>query len=284
MSDTRLIDAYAHCRRIAFGHYENFPVASLLLPQPQRDAIAAVYAFARQADDYADEPQFAGKRVALLRAWRAKLSKKPALDDLVFIALDDARRRFAIPKKLLSDLIDAFLQDTHKRSYASFKELRSYCRRSADPIGRIVLRVFDQDSARNLLLSDAICTALQLTNHWQDLGKDVRERDRLYLPADSLRRHQIKATELRALQASPRLRALIREEAERAEAFFLMGQGLPAELPWRLGLQIRLTLLGGRAILRKIRSQGFDTLARRPSLGVLDVPGLLLRALLGATA
>ncbi len=279
-----LAATYAHCRRVAFGHYENFPVASLLLPQPQRDAIAAIYAFARQADDYADEPQYAQGRRALLVAWRAKLSKKEAPGDQVFIALRDACHRFDIPKKLLSDLIDAFLQDTHKKTYANFGQLRDYCRRSADPVGRLVLRVFNQDSAVNVRRSDNICAALQLTNHWQDLGKDLRERDRNYLPADGLRRHRVKKSDLGGMKASPALKALLKEEVDRAESYFALGESLANDLPLRLGFQIRLTVLGGRAILQKIRDLNYDTLGQRPRLGRLDALKILARALMGVSA
>jgi len=275
--------AYRHCRQLAFGHYENFPVASLLLPQPQRDAIAAIYAFARTADDYADEAEYAPKRVALLRGWMAKLDQDPG-EDPIFLALDDARRRYRLPKHLLQDLVKAFLQDCRKRRYADAQQLRAYCRRSADPVGRLVLRVFDLDDERNVADSDAICTALQLTNHWQDLGKDVSHRDRIYLPQDAMRRHGVTEAQLKGGHFDAKLAALMKEQVDLAESLFAQGQGLPARLPGRLGLEIRLTLLGGRAILARLRRNGYDSLTRRPHLSKKAMGWLLVKGLLGKTA
>jgi phytoene synthase len=278
-----LQQAYRICRQRAFGHYENFPVASLLLPQPQRDAIAAIYAYARQADDFADEAEYAAKRVALLKGWMAKLDKGPG-DDPIFVALADARRRYRLPEPLLKDLVRAFLQDCRKSRYADAKQLRAYCKRSADPVGRLVLRVFNLDDARNVADSDAICTALQLTNHWQDLGKDISLRDRIYLPQDALKRHGVTVAQLKAGHFDARLGVLMEEQVDEAEALFAQGEGLPGRLPGRLGVEIRLTLLGGRAILQRIRSYGYDTLTRRPHLSKKAMGWLFLKALMGRTA
>jgi phytoene synthase len=275
--------AYRHCRRLAFGHYENFPVASVLLPQPQRDAIAAIYAFARQADDFSDEPRYAGERVALLRDWRARLDKDPD-GHPIFTALADARRRWKLPKELLADLIQAFLQDCAFSRYPTFDALLGYCRLSANPVGRLVLRVFDLDRPDALRASDDICTALQLANHWQDLASDARVRDRIYLPGTDMERFGVDQEQLKAGRWSPGLGQLLRLQVDRAEALFASGQDLPGRMPGRLGLELRMTVLGGRAILRKIREQGYDTLSLRPRLGVADAPGLLLGGLLGRTA
>lgn len=278
-----LSQAYRHCRRLAFGHYENFPVASALLPQPQRDAIAAIYAFARRADDFSDEPEYAGRRVALLRQWRARLDRA-AGEDPIFVALHDAMARWKLPKALLGDLVQAFLQDCERSRYASFEQLLGYCRLSADPVGRLVLRVFGLDEPRSLGESDDICTALQLANHWQDLASDVRLRDRIYLPSGEMKDYGVTERQLREGAWTPGLGALLRLQVDRAEALFASGQDLPSRLPGRLGLEIRLTILGGRAILRKIRAQAYDTLSLRPRIGVLDAGGLLAAGLLGRTA
>ncbi len=275
-----LNEAYRHCRRMAFGHYENFPVASLLLPRSRRDAVAAVYAFARQADDFSDEPAYARERVPLLEDWMARLDADPA-GHPVFTALADARRRFRIPREPLADLVRAFLMDCAKARYATFDELLGYCRLSANPVGRLVLRIFDRDGADEVRESDAVCTALQLANHWQDLASDAAVRDRVYLPAEDLGRHGVTVEQLRRREFTPALGALLREQVDRAEALFEAGSGLPARLGGRLGLEVRLTLLGGRAILAKIRAQGYDTLASRPRLGASDAPLLLAKALLG---
>jgi squalene synthase HpnC len=278
-----LRSAYRHCHQLAFGHYENFPVASALLPQPQRDAIAAIYAYARSADDFADEPQYAADRVRLLRAWRRRLDQDPGQDP-VFVALQDACLRWHLPKPLLRDLVDAFLQDCRQARYADFGQVLGYCRRSANPVGRLVLRVFGLDTPGNLADSDALCTGLQLANHWQDLGKDVRIRDRVYLPQDEMRRHGVTVAQLKRGAFSHGLAALMRMQVDRAEDCFDLGAGLVRRMPGRLRLELRLTVLGGRAVLAKIRAQGYDTLAARPSLGWRDGAGLLAKALLGMEA
>ena len=278
-----LRSAYRHCHQVAFGHYENFPVASALLPQPQRDAIAAIYAYARTADDFADEPVYAARRVALLRDWKRRLDRAPG-EDPIFAALQDARRRWRLPKPLLRDLVDAFLQDCTQARYADFKQVLGYCRRSANPVGRLVLRVFGLDTAQNLADSDAICTALQLANHWQDLGKDVLVRDRIYLPQDEMRRHKVTVAQLKRRDFHAGTAALLRFQVDRTEAYFAQGAGLVDRMPGRLRLELRLTLLGGRAVLAKIRGQGYDTLGRRPMLGWMDGAVLLGKALLGRSA
>lgn len=268
---------------MAFGHYENFPVASLLLPQPQRDAIAAVYAFARAADDFADEPEFEGKRAGLLKDWMARLDRGPQ-GHPVFTALHDAIRRWRLPKPLLRDLVKAFVQDLTKQSYRTQAELTAYCRLSANPVGRLVLRIFRQDTAQNVKDSDALCTALQLANHWQDLGHDLRVRRRCYLPQDAQRRHRVKPADLKLQPMSRALRQAVKEQVDLAEGLFLKGEGLCRRLPGRLGLEIRLTVAGGRRVLAKIRGLDHDTLSRRPSLGKLDALALLWPVLRGRTA
>ncbi|MGH7441601.1 MAG: squalene synthase HpnC, partial [bacterium] len=255
----------------------------LLLPQPQRDAIAAIYAFARQADDFSDEPIYASQRVALLEDWLARLDR-PAEGHPVFMALADARERWGLSNKLLGDLVRAFLMDCHKTRYRTFGELLDYCVLSANPVGRLVLRVFGQDDPDLVKASDDICTALQLANHWQDLASDARVRDRVYLPGEEMERFGVDEAQLRLGPWTPALGELLRLNVERAEALFASGQHLPGRLGGRLGLEIRLTLLGGRAILSKIRAQGYDTLALRPKLSAWDAPGLLVRALVGRTA
>ena len=192
-----LRSAYRHCRQLAFGHYENFPVASALLPQPQRDAIAAIYAFARSADDFADEPEFAVDRVRLLRAWRRRLDQAPGQDP-IFVALQDARRRWRLPKPLLRDLVDAFLQDCRQARYANFKQVLGYCRYSANPVGRLVLRVFGLDTGpepgrfRRHLHGPAAGQPLAGSGQGH-----VRIRDRVYLPQDEMRRHGVTVAQLK---------------------------------------------------------------------------------------
>jgi squalene synthase HpnC len=278
-----LRSAYRHCHQVAFGHYENFPVASVLLPQPQRDAIAAIYAYARTADDFADEPEHAAQRVALLRDWKRRLDRPPG-EDPIFTALQDVCRRWRLPQPLLRDLVDAFLQDCTQARYADFKQVLAYCRRSANPVGRLVLRVFGLDTGQNLADSDAICTALQLANHWQDLGKDVLIRDRVYLPQDEMRRCKVTVAQLKRGYFHAGTAALLQFQVDRTEAYFAQGAGLVDRMPGRLRLELRLTVLGGRAVLAKIRAQAYNTLGRRPTLGWMDGAGLLAKALLGRSA
>ncbi len=280
MTNASIQAAYRYCRKKAFGHYENFPVASLFLPQPQRDAVAAVYAFARQADDFADEPAYAKGRERLLRAWAAALNRQDPRPE--FVALRDAQHRFGIQKELLKDLVTAFLMDCRKQRYADFGQVLKYCRYSANPVGRLVLRIFKLDSPIRLAASDAICTGLQLANFLQDFASDVQQRNRIYIPFVDLKRFNVKEAQLQVGRVSPELMDLMRFQVERCEGFFKAGEGLPASLPGRLGTEIRLTLLGGRRILAKIRSQNYDTLSKRPKLGWADAPWFGYKLLSGA--
>ena len=294
-----LDEAYSRCLSMAAGHYENFPVASWLVPGRQRGAVAAIYAFARTADDFADEPLEAlglegrpggapgGKaeerlRLKLLKDWEAKLDQ-PAREP-VFLALHDAIRRFAIPKQLLRDLVSAFRQDVVKRRYRDFDEVLDYCRRSANPVGRLVLRLFDRDDERSVRESDHICTALQLANFWQDLGQDASGRDRLYLPLDEMKAHGVRVEDPGRLRFSPGLGRLVALQVERTRGMFRQGADLARRAPGRLGMELRLTWLGGMQVLRKVEAQGFDTLSRRPRLGKGDWALLSARCLLGRLA
>ena len=192
--------AYLYCERLAQAHYENFPVASRLLPPRMRPHIAAIYAFARRADDFADEPGLVdSERLRLLAAWGTRLDRGPTAecesrrtpdpepDDLIFIALDNTIRTHSLPRSLFHDLLSAFRQDVATRRYSRWADVLDYCRRSANPVGRLVLRVAGYDDARLDAESDAVCTALQLTNFWQDLAIDW-QRGRLYVPAEDLER------------------------------------------------------------------------------------------------
>jgi squalene synthase HpnC len=274
-------DAYQHCLALAQQHYENFPVASRLLSRDRRLAVAAIYAFARQADDYADEPQFgpADRRLALLDAWEAKLDDPR--EDPVFIALADACQRFSIPRQPLVDLLNAFRQDVRQARYPYFEAVLGYCRLSANPVGRLVLAIHGRQGAELTAMSDSICTGLQLANFWQDLRSDACARGRIYLPQDEMARAGVLEADLAAPTASPALRQLMQEQVKRTRGIFAQGQGLPGQLGGLLGLEIRLTLLGGQAILDAIQRQGFDTLAARPKLGKARWLALLGRALMG---
>jgi phytoene synthase len=280
--------AYAECERLAREHYENFPVASLLLPSRMRPHVAAVYAFARIADDFADEGESPeADRLARLDEWLARLractgdQAIPAgstTHDLVFVALGDTIRALGLPVGLLEDLLSAFRQDVTKRRYADFAEVLDYCRRSANPVGRLVLRIAGYEDPALDEASDAVCTALQLTNFWQDLERDWRH-GRLYVPAAALAEHGAREEDLSLGRLTAAWEAALRDMGARTRALFGHGRLVCDRVGGRLGLELRLTWLGGSSILDRLERGGFDVFRNRPSLGARDVPGLLWRAL-----
>ena len=267
------------------NHYENFPVASMLCPPRLRPAIRAIYAFARTADDMADEgdapPQ---ARLNDLADYRADLTAiamgrtpSPRWPD-VFEPLAEAIRKFALPVGLLADLLCAFEQDVVKQRYASNDELMDYCRRSANPVGRLLLHLYGVSDSQSLAESDHICTALQLINFWQDLGLDIA-RGRIYLPADAWSRHGVDEAQLLASRPNPNTMNLIAAHARQARAMMLKGSQLVKKLPGRGGWELRLVVQGGLRILDKIEALNFDTLRQRPKLGVWDVVVMGWRAI-----
>lgn len=279
--------AYAACRLLARRHYENFPVASLLLPRPLRDPVAAIYAFARQADDFADEPEYEGCRLALLEDWSRRLDEALAGrgEDPVFVALGDTLRRHGLPSGPFRDLLSAFRQDATRNRYRDWAEVLDYCRRSANPVGRLVLHLFGRRDESLHAHSDAICTALQLTNFWQDLAIDAA-CGRIYVPREDLARHGISEESILS-GGAPRLpgfRPLMETMARRTEELYEEGKPLPARVGGRLGFELRLTWLGGRRILEETRRSGFDVFRRRPSLSPALRAFVALRACFGLPA
>lgn len=266
-------------------HYENFPVASLLCPPAWRPAVIALYRFARTADDIADEGDAAPvARLADLQAYRADLDAALAGGapsrrwPQVFVPLAAAQRRHGWPVHLLHDLLSAFEQDVHNPPYSDRLALLDYCRRSANPVGRLLLHLYGHSGAADLARSDAICTALQLINFWQDLGMD-QGRGRNYLPLQDLAARGLQAPHVRALTDSPGLRALVRDLCSWARALMREGAPLALRLPGRVGWELRLVVQGGLRILDKIERLDHDTLHTRPTLGKHDAPLLLWRAL-----
>lgn len=267
------------------SHYENFPVASLLCPPRLRPPIAAIYWFARTADDIADEgdapPQ---ARLDDLAAYRADLMATAAgltpspRWAAVFGQLQPQMAQFSLPLNLLADLLSAFEQDVVKQRYADEAELNDYCRRSANPVGRLLLHLYGIHDADSLQMSDDICTALQLINFWQDLSVDI-PRGRIYLPADAWARHGVGEAQLLALDANPTAINLIADCANTTRATMLKGSQLAKRIPGRGGWELRLVVQGGLRILDKIEAQGFNTLQRRPKLGAWDVLVMGWRAL-----
>jgi squalene synthase HpnC len=270
---------------VGVDHYENFPVASWLCPAELRPPIAAIYHFARTADDIADEGSAPpAERVADLAAYRADLfavaaGAAPSTRwPRVFAALGDAIARHRLPVALLADLLDAFAADAIETRYVDRAGVLDYCRRSANPIGRLLLHLYGIEDAGALARSDAICSALQLANFWQDLGVDAA-RGRVYVPAADLRRHDIAIDELLARTDSDRVRALVGELVAWARGLMLAGAPLVYAVPGRAGWELRLVVQGGLRILEKIDRSGGATLHARPTIGLGDAALLAWRAL-----
>ena len=266
---------------MSVGHYENFPVGSLLLPARIRPAVHAIYHFARSADDLADEgtdPPAA--RLAALAAYRAELERIAAgtLPQLpLFADLAQVIRDHKLPLQLFHDLLDAFAQDVVKTRYANYTELLDYCRRSANPVGRLVLHLFGRTESARLQESDAICTALQLINFWQDVAIDWK-KDRVYLPQEDLTRFGVDESDIAAGRMTPAMRELLAFECQRARQLMLAGAPLVHHLPGRLGWEIRLTVQGGLRILERIDAVAGDVFAHRPQLTASDWLVLLWRS------
>jgi squalene synthase HpnC len=270
-------EAYAACLKIAREHYENFPVASALVPARLRPHVAAVYAFARGADDIADEPgRTSLERVALLDEWARALHEPPR--SLVFAALADTRQKFDLPVDLFEQLLSAFKQDVVKTRYESWEEVFDYCRRSANPVGRLVLRLAGVRRADADEWSDAVCTALQLTNFWQDLAIDWK-RGRLYVPRSVWSEAGADPADLdRHIITSP-WQTVLAECTAVAETLFDRGRPVCEVLDGRLRLELRATWLGGTTILAKLRRARFDVFASRPTLTTRDAIVIALKAL-----
>lgn len=278
--DEKLCAAYAACRQLARRHYENFPVASRLVPRDQRDALAAIYAFARGADDFADEPG-GYARLERLAEWRAKLVQCYAgerdSENAVFAALADTIRRFHLSEVHFDNLIRAFESDVRNNRHENFDSLLAYSACSANPVGQLVLELFGHRDPDLFELSDCICTALQLANFWQDVGVDL-ERDRVYLPTEDLARFGVTLDDLRDRRLDARWHALMAVEVGRTRELFERGRSLAEKVGRGLRRQLRLTWLGGTTILERIEAAGYDVFNRRPKLTRMDIARLYWRA------
>jgi squalene synthase HpnC len=275
----RLEAAYAYCQQLARDHYENFPVASLLLPPEMRPHVAAVYAFARTADDYADEPgREPAERIRLLDMWEERLRAacQGAIEpgDHIFLATADTIERKRLPPQLFHDLLSAFRQDVTVHRYATWPDVLDYCRRSANPVGRLVLRIAGVDDPRTDAASDAVCTALQLANFWQDFGRDWRA-GRLYVPREEMSRCGAREEDLDRERMTEEWTATLRACVERTRALFMEGRPVADAVRGRLRWELRATWLGGMRILDKIERLGYDTLHQRPTLSTHDAVALL---------
>ncbi len=262
---------------LASAHYENFPVASWLVPRPMRPHVAAVYAFARIADDYADEGVRAqAEREALIASWRERLHAavegRRVADGPhpeVFVALRETIRARQLPLGLFDDLLSAFEQDTRVTRYDTWDDIRDYCRRSANPVGRLVLRIAGVSDARADTRSDAVCTALQLANFWQDLAIDWT-RGRLYVPREVAARHGATEASLDPNALTDAWRATIADCVAYTRALFLAGRGVSEDVRGRLRHELRLTWLGGMRILERLDQQAAACRHARPVLGARD--------------
>ena len=296
-----LDSAYGQCQKLAFGHYENFPVASLLLPRESRPHVAALYAFARTADDFADEPPepLPKTRDGLLltedektvQKWRFKrlnqwdqqfqkaMAGKPAPP--ILQAFAHTVKTFQIPVSLPLDLLKAFRMDVSVRRYGTWDSVLNYCRHSANPVGRMVLYISGFREEKLHHYSDFICGGLQLINFWQDTSVDL-SRGRIYYPKSELKKAGVKEKELLALKDSPEIRKLVRSAVDFTEAYFQKGRPLLDSVPGRLKLELRATYLGGQGILHKIRRMDYNVIQQRPAWSFFEKIGLILRACLGS--
>lgn len=275
-----LSDSFQYCERLAKKHYENFPVGSLLIPKKIRPYVWALYAFARRADDFADEEMAEQDRLPSLDAWQDLLeqSQKVRVNHPVFLAVRETQRKFQIPTQLLTDLIKAFKMDVTIKRHPTFKHLLYYCRHSANPVGRMVLYLFGYQEKELLQLSDLICTALQLANFWQDIAIDL-EKNRIYIPQEDLQHFQYSEEDLFNKKYNENFQKLMAFQVNRTDQLFREGAPLTEKVSFRLGLELKCVVLGGMGILEKIKNLQYNTLEQRPVISSGDKGKILGKAL-----
>jgi squalene synthase HpnC len=263
-------------------HYENFPVASILLPKRLVPAVEAIYAFARSADDLADEGDaLPAARLAALCAYEdalAAIGRGETPGDPMFVRLAGVIAQYKLPLTPFYDLLSAFKQDVGTSSYANFTLLLDYCARSANPVGLLMLSLYGAADERNVTDSNAICSSLQLINFLQDVAID-REKQRIYMPLDDLARYGVTAEQLDRAEADHAFRALMAFEVTRARALMHAGAPLARRLPGRIGWELRMVVQGGLRILESIERADFDVFRRRPKLKLRDWVVIMWRAL-----
>ena len=271
--------AFAYCRKVALGHYENFSVVSWLLPRVLRPHMYAVYAYCRGVDDLGDEA--GGDRLALLDDWEAELRRcyEGTPRDIRFVALQETIRTFDIPPEPFLRLIEANRRDQTVSRYRTFAELQEYCTYSANPAGHLVLYLFGYRDDERRRLSDATCTALQLANFWQDVSRDL-EKGRIYIPLDDMERFGYSEAGLLARHDNESFRRLIAFQVQRTRGLFREGLRLVPRVRGRLRLDLRLFSLGGLAVLDAIERMDYDVLSRRPTVSKARKAWLALRGLL----
>lgn len=282
ITEQALTDAYAHCRQMVRSHYENFPVASFILPKRLRQPISVIYAFARTADDVADEgDDDAETRLTKLQQYDDYLeaiARGETIDHPIFIALADVIHQHSLPLQLFHDLISAFRQDVTKTRYAHIDEVWDYCRRSANPVGRLLLHLMAAASEENLQRADAICSALQLINFLQDIEQDFVENKRIYLPQADMQRFGVSAAHIRDKRSDAAFARLIQQQIDYAREKMLFGQPLGRAVGGRFGFQLRLMINGGLRVLELLERQQ-DNLFSRPRLRKADWLRMVFRSL-----
>ncbi len=259
---------------MSVDHYENFPVASVLLPRHLRRPVEIIYHFARQADDFADEGDDVpdAERIAKLDAFHVELNRigaNEAPQTPLFRDVAEIVQQYHLPLQLFHDLLDAFTQDVTKKHYANFEEVLDYCRRSANPVGRLLLHLYGEATPQNLAYSDAICTSLQIINFWQDVKKDYAI-GRIYLPQDEMARFGVTEEHIAHGHTDAAWRNLMRFQVDRAFAMMAKGAPLGSILTGRIGLEMRMIIAGGNRILQKLRRVNYDMFERRPVLQAHD--------------
>jgi squalene synthase HpnC len=276
-------EAEQYTRWLATHHYENFHVVSFLLPKRLHQDFYNVYAFCRWSDDLGDEIGDPAESLRLLGWWRGELEAMyaGAVQHPVFVALEGTARKYDLPQQLFADLISAFEQDQRVTRYANWDELFGYCRCSANPVGRLVLRLCSYADAERDRMSDATCTALQLANFWQDVTVDL-EKDRVYLPLDVLAAHGYTVADLEAGTFNPAFQAVMRDAVEVARKLFLEGLPLVKTVDRRLAFDLELFSRGGMRVLEKIEQQNYNVLARRPAISKFERVQLLVGSLWSA--
>lgn len=264
-------------------HYENFPVASILMPRKLRYPISVIYTFARQADDFADEGNASDEvRLAQLDNFRQELDRIKAgttPQTKLFVDLADIITRHKLPLQLFYDLLDAFSQDVTKKRYADFGEVMSYCRRSANPIGQLLLHLYGEATPRNLAYSDAICSSLQLINFWQDIEIDFK-KDRIYLPQNEMAKYKVTEEQIAQGNTSGLWQDLMLFQIKRTQKLLQAGAPLGKILRGRIGLEMRMIIMGGDTILRKLHKSRGDIFHNRPVLKPADWLYMAYRAIL----
>lgn len=278
MQDMPLENAYRYCEQMVRSHYENFPVASWFLPKHIRRPVSVIYAFARTADDLADEgTDPAEQRLQQLTAYGRQLDAIHNSDDPIFIALAHVMQRHQLPMQLFHDLLTAFKMDVTQKRYGSFNELLFYCRHSANPVGQLLVHLNGCVSADNLRYADNICTALQLINFYQDLAQDYQENNRIYIPLDEMQQYAVTEQHFTTLRSDQAMQDLMAFQIQRARSMLLSGRQLGTILAGRMGFELRMVIAGGLRICDKLIHNKGNVFAR-PRLNKTDWPGIIWQA------